>query len=88
MTWKTILSKESEKYLKKIDAKTQRRVIKALRELEKMENPALHRGVRPLTGDLKEKYRLRVGNLRVIFGLGSKVIKVYALLPRGRAYKR
>jgi mRNA-degrading endonuclease RelE of RelBE toxin-antitoxin system len=43
--------------------------------------------VRPLTGELKGKYRLRIGNLRVIFGLGKEVIKVYAILPRGKAYK-
>ena len=87
MKWKTILSKESEKYLCKLDKQTQKRIIKALRELEKMENPLLHTGVRPLTGKLKGKYRLRIGNLRLIFGVGEEVIKVYAILPRGKAYK-
>ncbi len=88
MKWKTILSKESEKYLQRLDQQTQKRIIKSLREMEKMENPLLHSGVRPLTGELKGKCRLRIGNLRVIFGLGEETIKVYALLPRGTAYKK
>jgi|Deesub1362A_J573_1020465.scaffolds.fasta_scaffold40646_1 mRNA interferase RelE/StbE len=87
MKWRIILSKESEKYLRKLDLQTQKRIIKSLREIEKMENPLLYSGVRPLTGELKGKYRLRIGNLRVIFGLGEEVIKVYAILPRGKAYK-
>lgn len=37
---------------------------------------------------LSEDYRLRVGNLRVLFSVHNETIVVKNVLPRGQAYKR
>ena len=45
-------------------------------------------------GDIKKlkgyqnEYRLRVGNLRVLFSLENDIITIKDVLPRGKAYKR
>lgn len=45
-------------------------------------------------GDIKKlkgyqnEYRLRVGNLRVLFSLENDIITIKDVLPRGQAYKR
>jgi mRNA-degrading endonuclease RelE of RelBE toxin-antitoxin system len=44
--------------------------------------------VRAITGSLKGDYRLRVGNLRILFSPDSNESRLYvfAILPRGKAY--
>jgi len=71
-----------------LDRKTRRRIKHALRDLEDEEKPLLHPSVRPLTGKLKGDYRVRVGNWRLLFtpDRGSRILRVYAILPRGDAY--
>ena len=34
------------------------------------------------------KYRLRVGDYRIIFDMGDNIITIGEILPRGEAYKR
>ena len=45
--------------------------------------------MKPLTGQLKGFYRLRVGDFRVIFSIlvDKKIIAVVNIVPRGDAYK-
>ncbi len=59
-----------------------------LEQLERMENPLLHKDVRPLTGKLRGFYRLRVADLRVIFEMDSKEkrIGVHIVVSRESAY--
>jgi mRNA-degrading endonuclease RelE of RelBE toxin-antitoxin system len=56
--------------------------------LATLENPLRHKDVRALEGRLLGLYRLRIGEYRVIFELGSDEaeIVVYAVVPRGKAY--
>ncbi|HSM52434.1 MAG TPA: hypothetical protein VLA75_13620 [Thermoanaerobaculia bacterium] len=44
--------------------------------------------MRPLTGQLKGDFRLRVGGWRVLMSANRevRVLYVYAILPRGDAY--
>ncbi len=35
-----------------------------------------------------EDYRLRVGNLRIIFSVSDDIITIKDVLPRGQVYKR
>lgn len=88
MSWRVEIKPSAEKQYRKLDKKTRARVRDALRELEQLENPLLHQGVRPLTGELKGDWRLRVGELRVLITPqgDSKTLQVYAILPRGGAY--
>ena len=88
MSWKIEVKPTAEKYYLKLDKKTRKRIKKALQELEKEENPLSHRNVKPLTGQLHGDYRLRIGDLRLLFtpDKNKKVISIYAILPRGNAY--
>ncbi|MEE9614132.1 MAG: type II toxin-antitoxin system RelE/ParE family toxin [Thermodesulfobacteriota bacterium] len=86
--WRIELKPASEKQYLKLDGKTRERVKTALKSLEKERDPLLQPNVRPLTGELKGDYRLRVGEWRVLFtpDREKKRIYVYAILPRGKAY--
>ena len=88
MTWRIEVKPSAEKQYLKIDAATRRRIKTVLRELEGSEQPFLHPRVRALTGQLKGDFRVRVGGWRILLtpDHGSKVLFVYAILPRGDAY--
>jgi mRNA interferase RelE/StbE len=90
MKWKTILDKEQRKYLNKLDVQTALRIVESLRELEERDNPLLHKDVRKLTGRLKDRFRLRVGEYRIIFRIKGqgRLIEVSEIVHRGEAYKR
>ncbi|OGF58644.1 MAG: hypothetical protein A2Y62_20150 [Candidatus Fischerbacteria bacterium RBG_13_37_8] len=88
MTWKIKISAQAEKYYKRID-KNQRKVLKAkLNELSNLDSPLQHIQVRPLIGDLKGFYRMRIGKIRIIFTIleEEKIIAIVNILPRGTAY--
>ena len=89
MNWKIEVKPTAEKYYRKLNKPTKKRIKEALRKLEESNNPLFHENVRALTGELKGDYRLRVGDWRIVFTLDRerKVIYVYAILPRGEAYK-
>ena len=86
--WKIEIKPTAEKSYRKLDKKTRVRIKEALLNLGKSHNPFLGQHVRSLTGELKGDFRLRVGELRILFTPDKKrnVIKVYAILPRGKAY--
>ena len=87
-SWRIEIKPSAEKQYLKLDRKTRKRIKGALQDLEQEENPLLHPRVRPLTGKLKGDYRVRVGGWRVLFtpDRESRVLHVYAILPRGDAY--
>ena len=86
--WRVELSKSALKHLKKLEDKLAQKVLDLIQRLEVLENPLLHQDIRPLVGKLKGFYRLRMGDLRIIFELdrNSKRIGVHAIIHRGRAY--
>ncbi|UCC38950.1 MAG: type II toxin-antitoxin system RelE/ParE family toxin [Candidatus Aminicenantes bacterium] len=86
--WRVELSKYALKYLKRLEKKTSQRILNNLEELEKVENPILHKNVRPLAGKLRGFYRLRVGEFRIIFELDrtNKRIGVHLIVTHGDAY--
>lgn len=88
MSWKIEVKPTAEKQYLKLDKTTRGRIKKALKELELEQNPLLNHNVRPLIGQLKGDYRLRVGDWRLLFtpDINEKIIHVYAILPRGDAY--
>ncbi|MGH7802391.1 MAG: type II toxin-antitoxin system RelE family toxin [Thermodesulfobacteriota bacterium] len=89
MIWKIEIKPTAEKYYRKLDNKTRGRIKEALLKLEKSDNPLLQENVRALTGKLKGDYRLRVGDMRILFtpDRQRRVIYVYAILPRAGTYK-
>ncbi len=86
--WSVELSKHAFKHLKKLENKTANRIFDTLEELERIENPLLHKDVRPLIGKLRGFYRLRVGGYRIIFELDkkNKRIGIHIIVSRGNAY--
>ena len=88
MSWKVEIKPTAEKSYLKLDRKTRKRIKAALRELGQAKNPLSHRSVRHLTGQLHGDYRLRVGSWRILFTPDKerKVIYIYAILSRGKAY--
>ncbi len=89
MSWTIKLSTAAERKYRRLDKNTKLRIRKALREMGDLENPTSHRQAKPLLGELKGFYRLRVGDYRVIFAVlwEEKTIAVVNLAPRGDAYK-
>ncbi len=87
-SWRIEIKPSAEKRYCKLDKRARKRILKALRSLEREEAPFLHPGVRPLTGKLKGDYRFRVDDFRLLFtpDRQEKIIHVYAILPRGDAY--
>lgn len=88
MSWKIEIKPNAEKHYLRLDKKTKKRIKDALMKLEKEENPFIWSNVKALTGELKGDFRLRVGNWRVLFTPNEKckILHVYAILPRGKAY--
>ena len=86
--WKIEIKPQAEKQYKKLGKKTRVRIREALIKLEESSNPFLDLNVRALTGELKGDFRLRAGDLRILFtpDKSRKIFHVYAILSRGRAY--
>ena len=72
--------KDAAKHINKMGAPMKQRIKKAIEKLPSGD-------VIKLQG-LSEDYRLRVGNLRVLFSVHNETIVVKNVLPRGQAYKR
>jgi len=89
MSWQIEVKPTAEKQYRKLDKKTRVRIKEALYDLEKAQNPFHHKDVRALTGKLHGDWRLRVGEWRILFTphAESKTLYVYAIFPRGEAYK-
>lgn len=72
--------KEAAKHIGKMDKPTKQRIRSAIEKLPSGD-------VVKLQG-LVNDYRLRVGDLRVIFSIQDDIITIKDVLPRGQAYKR
>ena len=74
-----IYSKKAEKFLKKQDVPTRKRLVIEISKL-------------PMEGDIKklqgiDGYRLRVGDFRVIFDVNGIIIDIIDIGNRGQIYK-
>ena len=74
------IEKEAAKHIGRMDRAVKQRLKNAIERL-----PA--GDVKKLQG-VKEEYRLRVGDLRVIFSVRNDTLIIKDVLPRGEAYKR
>ncbi len=72
--------KDAVKYIQSQDQATKQRLKSAIEKLPDGD-------VKKLQG-YRNDYRLRVGNLRVLFSVKNDIIIVKDVLPRGQAYKR
>lgn len=72
--------KKAVKYINSCDKPTKQRLKEAIEKLPLGD-------VKKLSG-LETDYRLRVGDLRVLFSIEDEIITINDILPRGQAYKR
>ncbi|CAK7080791.1 MAG: hypothetical protein ENTA_01519 [Enterocloster clostridioformis] len=72
--------KKAVKYINSADSQTKKRLKEAIEKLP-------FGDIKRLTG-LENEYRLRVGDLRVLFMVENDIITVNDIRPRGQAYKR
>ena len=88
MSWRIDVHPSAEKRYLRLDSTTRRRLKAVLLDLQGADQPLGHPRVRPLKGGLKGDYRIRVGNWRILLtpDLKTRVLHVYAILPRGAAY--
>lgn len=88
VSWTVKVSSKAEHYFNKLDRVLKERIKSELAALSELDHPLSHENVKPLTGDLRSFYRLRIGNYRIIFALikETKTIAVVNIAPRGDAY--
>lgn len=87
MAWMTEVSEEALRALRKLDPGTRRRIVRALRDLESLEDPRA-RG-KALTGNLRGYWRYRVGDWRIICEIVDSrlVVIVIDVAHRSRVYR-
>ena len=73
-------SKKAVKYINSADKPTKRRLKEAIEKIPSAD-------IKRLKG-IEDAYRLRVGDLRVLFTLENDTIYIDNRIPRGQAYKR
>lgn len=73
-------SKSSVKYINAADKPTKRRLKDAIEKIP-------FGDIKKLQG-IDNGYRLRVGDLRVLFSIEDDIIYIENIIPRGQAYKR
>ena len=74
-----IITKTAQKQIKLLDRNAKERIKKAILELPNGD-------VGKLKG-YKSKYRLRVGDYRILYDQTGNDVEIRAILPRGEAYK-
>lgn len=73
-------SKQAVKYINSADKPTKKRLKEAIEKIP-------FGDIKKLKG-VDEGYRLRVGDLRVLFSMENDTIYIDNIIPRGQAYKR
>jgi len=82
-----VVHNRDARYIERMDARIKSQLIAKLHELAK--NPSLVSGVKPMAGEWAGFYRLRHGDLRIIYlhDRANDTIVVAHVGPRGDAYK-
>ncbi|MCM1083882.1 MAG: type II toxin-antitoxin system RelE/ParE family toxin [Clostridium sp.] len=73
-------SKKAIKYINILDKPTKKRLREAIEKIP-------YGDIKKLQG-VKNGFRLRVGDLRVLFALEHDIIYIDNIIPRGQAYNR
>jgi mRNA interferase RelE/StbE len=84
---KLVVHKRAGRYIQRMDARTKSQLIAKLEELAK--SPDAMPGVKPMAGEWVGFYRLRHGDLRVIYlhDRANEQIVIAHVGPRGDVYK-
>ena len=88
MKYTILVSKTFQKQFHSLENDVERRIISALKTLE--DDPFHSRSgtdIKKLSHTEPTKYRLRVGNYRIIYTVEEKTIKVIEVFKRERGYR-
>ncbi len=85
--FKIIVHKRALKYLNKLTSLKKNKIKELLTEL--INDPIQHEDVKPMLGEWKGYYRIKTGNIRLIFWVDQvkKIVYVDHIEPRGDVYK-
>jgi mRNA interferase RelE/StbE len=85
LTYTVLLSRQAEKFYKKLNKNLKDRVKEALIALQNQ--PHLRKA---LHGDLKGNYSIRIGKIRIIYTVSEKDKTIYtiAIGPRKKIYQQ
>lgn len=86
--YEVIISREAEKYYKRSDKITKRRINKSVSNISKEPFSGLH--IKRLHGKLEGKYRYAVADLRMVYEVDKRerTVKITAIRRRGDVYKK
>ena len=85
--YKFSIHRKASKYYQALDDHTAGKINSVLEEIGR--NPLMGRDIKKLHGRLAGRYRVRVGELRIIYTVdeASEIIIIEAIGPRGSVYK-
>jgi len=85
--YRVILHKNAAKYYRNANKKMQGRINTAVDII--LGNPRYHVHIKKLEGELKDMYRYRLGNLRILYEVHDdiKTIRIKAIEARGSVYR-
>jgi mRNA interferase RelE/StbE len=86
--YEVLVSHEADKYYKKQDSDTKRRINKCVDNLGR--EPLFGPHIKKLHGQLDGKHRYEVGGIRIVYAVNtkSKTVEIKAIRTRGDVYKR
>jgi len=88
MTFRVTLSETAVRQLRKMPGESRRRVIAGMRGLAKDPfQPRTGSDILPIKGTAPRKYRLRVGEYRIIYTVAVTEVRVIEVFSRGRDYR-
>ncbi|MDY6970294.1 MAG: type II toxin-antitoxin system RelE/ParE family toxin [Spirochaetota bacterium] len=84
---RVIVHRRAFKYIQKLPKEHKERIKEILKKLEI--NPMEFRDIRPMYGEWTGYYRIRVGNIRIIFWFDNleDIVYIDHIGPRGNIYK-
>ena len=89
MSYSVLVSKTFQRKFQKLQKSSQNQIRKSLKELEN--DPYTSRpncDIKSLIDTRPKKYRLRVGNYRIIYIIENKDVKIIDLIKREVGYSR
>jgi mRNA interferase RelE/StbE len=86
--YKVLVSRTFQKQFYALSEDMRDRVKNGLKELEiDPLKPRPNADIKPLRGTNPQKYRLRVGDYRIVYCIEGNEVKVIELFKRGRGYR-
>ena len=75
--YKLELSLEAQRFYDRCDKPVAKKLARCFQSLEK--NPREGNNIKPLKGKLAGSYRYRVGDLRVVYTIDDRAVKVFVI---------